>query len=268
VAQPLHISVQRTALRNGIQSDTGTGMENALLIGLSRQMAMTRDMATIANNLANMNTTAYKSESMLFEQYLMKDASENSPDETISFVQDVGQHRNTNDGTLQTTANPLDVAITGEGFFRVQTDAGIRYTRNGHFNLDTDGQLVTTAGDPVLSDAGAPISFANDENNISIARDGTVSTDQGQRGRLALVTFGNLQDMTTVGNSLLTTGQAELPAEDTRLVQGALEGSNVQPIVEMTNMIDVMRSYASAQKLIDQADQMRRQAIQELGTPA
>ena len=238
MAQPLHISVQRTALRNGIQSDTGTGMENALLIGLSRQMAMTRDMATIANNLANMNTTAYKSESMLFEQYLMKDASENSPDETISFVQDVGQHRNTNDGTLQTTANPLDVAITGEGFFRVQTDAG------------------------------APISFANDENNISIARDGTVSTDQGQRGRLALVTFGNLQDMTTVGNSLLTTGQAELPAEDTRLVQGALEGSNVQPIVEMTNMIDVMRSYASAQKLIDQADQMRRQAIQELGTPA
>ncbi len=96
----------------------------------------------------------------------------------------------------------------------------------------------------------------------------SISSDQGQRGKLAIVTFDNPQAMQTVGNSLLDTEQPELPAENTRLVQGVLEGSNVQPIVEMTNMIDVMRSYASAQKLIDQADQMRRQAIQELGTPA
>ncbi len=114
----------------------------------------------------------------------------------------------------------------------------------------------------------AAITFANDETGIAIARDGTISSDQGQRGKLAIVTFDNPQAMQTVGNSLLDTEQPELPAENTRLVQGVLEGSNVQPIVEMTNMIDVMRSYASAQKLIDQADQMRRQAIQELGTPA
>src|SRR5690606_22844031 len=144
----------------------GPDMENALLIGLSRQMAMSRDMATIANNLANMNTTAYKSEAMLFEQYLMPDASEDSLDKQITFVQDVGQHRDMRDGALQTTGNPLDVAIAGEGFFRVETEAGVLYTRNGHFNLNAEGQLVTSAGEPVLTDAGAAITFANDETGI------------------------------------------------------------------------------------------------------
>jgi len=243
-------------------------MENALLIGLSRQMAMTREMATIANNLANMNTTAYKSEAMLFEQFLMPDASEESAGGKIAFVQDYGQHRNMRDGAMQTTANPFDVAIAGEGFFRVQTETGVLYTRNGHFNLDAEGQLATSTGALVLTDAGTPIRFAQDESGISIARDGTISTDRGQRGKLAVVSFENPQDMRNVGDTMLDTAQAEIPVENTRLVQGALEGSNVQPIVEMTNMIDVTRSYASAQKLIDQADQMRRQAIQELGTAA
>lgn len=243
-------------------------MENALLIGLSRQMAMSREMATIANNLANMNTTAFKSEAMLFEQFMAKDASEESPDNVIRFVQDVGQMRNMRDGALQTTANPLDVAITGEGFFRVETETGILYTRNGHFNIDANRQLVTSNGDPVLTDAGGPITFAEDETGFTIARDGTISTDRGLRGKLAIVTFENPQAMNNVGDSMLSTAQAEVPAEKVRLVQGALEGSNVQPIAEMTNMIEVMRSYASAQKLIDQADQMRRKAIQDLGAAA
>ena len=243
-------------------------MENALLIGLSRQMAMARDMATIANNIANVNTTAFKSETMMFEQYLKTDASDMSPDKRIAFVQDVGQYRNTRDGALQTTGNPFDVAITGEGYFRIETENGVRYSRNGNFNLNNEGQLVTSAGHLVLTDAGAPIAFAQDETGITIARDGTISTDQGLRGRLAVVTFENTQDMRKTGESLFETAQQEVPAENIRLVQGALEGSNVNAILEMTNMIEVTRSYASAQKLIDQADQMRRQAIQQLGSPA
>ncbi len=119
-------------------------MDNAILIGLSRQSAMMRQMSVIANNLANMNTNGYKSESMIFDEFLMPVASEESPDKNLSFVQDLGQFRNVADGDMQTTGNPLDVAISGEGIFKIQTPQGMRYTRDGHFQLDGSGQLVTT----------------------------------------------------------------------------------------------------------------------------
>lgn len=243
-------------------------MENALLIGLSRQSAMMREMSTIANNLANMNTTAYKSQSMLFDEYLMPVASEDSPDKTLSFVQDYGQVRNLADGEMQMTGNPLDIAIAGEGMFKVQTPNGDQYTRNGHLQLDDTGQLVTSNGYPVLTTAGATLTFANDEKQITIARDGTVTTEAGERGKIALVTFPNLQDMKTTGDNLYTTTQTETPVTAPHMVQGSVEGSNVKSIVEMTNMIDVMRSYESAAKLVDAADNMRRQAISQIGNPS
>jgi len=243
-------------------------MENALLIGLSRQMAMERNMAIIANNLANMNTTGYKSESMLFDEYVMPVASEDSPDKSLSFVQDMGLNRNLADGKLDPTGNPFDVAISGDGYFRVQTDSGVRYTRNGHFSLDAEGRLVDVSGNPVLDDNGSVITFRPDEENITIARDGTISTDQGQRGKLGLVSFDNERLLTAAGGTLYTTDQTEVPVEKPHLVQGALEGSNVNAILQMTNMIDVTRSYASAQKLVDRADEMRREAITQLGQAA
>lgn len=239
-------------------------MDNALLIGLSRQSAMAREMSTIANNLANMNTTAYKTENTLFDEYLMPVAQENSPEKTLSFVQDYGQFRNMTDGELKSTGNPLDVAISGKGFFKVQTPDGTEYTRNGHFQLDGQGQLVTAEGYPVLTDAGTTISFASDEGQISIASDGTISTNRGQRGKLSLVSFDNVQDMKAMGNSNYSTTQTENPVKEPKFVQGSLEGSNVNAIAEMTNMIDVQRSYISAAKMVQAADDMRRQAISQI----
>lgn len=239
-------------------------MDNALLIGLSRQTAMAREMSTIANNLANMNTTAFKSQSMLFDEYLMPTATEDSQDKKLSFVQDYGQLRNLADGELKTTGNPLDVAIAGEGMFQIQTPQGTQYTRNGHFQTDDQGQLVTSQGYPVLTNSGTTLTFAADEGQISIASDGTVSSDRGQRGKLALVTFDNLQDMKANGDGLFSTTQTETPVENPHFVQGAIEGSNVNAIAEMTNMIDVQRSYISAAKLVQAADDMRRQAISQI----
>lgn len=244
-------------------------MENSLLIGLSRQMVMQREMATIANNIANMNTPSYKAETTLFEEFVMKNATEQSPDKTLSFVQDYGLTRDMTDGALQTTGNPLDVAITGEGFFKVQAaDGATLYTRNGHFQLDNQGQLINSNGDLVLSDAGSPIRFATDEKDISISRDGTISTSAGLRGKIAMVSFANTQDMKNEGNTLLSTTQAEIAPTNARLVQGAIESSNVKPIMEMTNMIEVQRSYESARKLIETADEMRSRAISTLGQAA
>jgi len=239
-------------------------MDNALLIGLSRQSAMAREMSTIANNLANMNTTGFKSSSMLFDEYLMPTASEDSPDKTLSFVQDYGQYRNMSDGEMKATGNPLDVAVYGEGMFSVQTQQGIQYTRGGHFQINDQGQLVTEGGMPVLGDSGSPLTFSKDEGTITIARDGTVTTDNGQRGKLGLVSFGNLQELKATGDGLYTTTQTPSPVTEPRLVQGSIEGSNVNSIVEMTNMIDVQRAYISAAKLVQTADDMRAKAISQI----
>jgi flagellar basal-body rod protein FlgF len=209
---------------------------------------------------------------MLFDEYVMPNASEQSPDKQLSFVQDYGQMRNLADGEMQTTGNPLDVAIAGSGMFKVQTPNGVRYTRNGHFQLDASGQLVTSNGYAVLTSSGGPVTFSSDETQITIAHDGTITTTRAgetnseqQRGKIALVDFANPQDMKSEGDNLLSTTQAEQQVTDPRMVQGSIEGSNVKPILEMTNMIDVMRSYESAQKLVDAADEMRRQAITQIG---
>lgn len=250
-------------------------MDNALLIGLSRQTSVMRGLAVVANNLANMNTTGFKSQSMLFEQFLMPIEGDPRTEKALAFVQDYGQFRNLTDGEMRATGNPLDVAINGEGMFKVETPQGVRYTRNGHFDLDATGQLVTSQGFPVLDESGAPIVFTTEEGNISIARDGTITTTRGglaasetELGKLALVAFENMQTLKNDGDNLFTTDQAEQPVERPALLQGSLEGSNVKPILEMTAMMAAMRSYQSAQDVVKAADDMRRQAISELGGPA
>ncbi|MDF1685266.1 MAG: flagellar basal-body rod protein FlgF [Parvibaculaceae bacterium] len=236
-------------------------MENSLLIGLSRQMTLRREMDVIANNLANMNTIGYKEETPVFEEFIMPTAKQDSADSTLSFVNDIGMYRNMADGGLTTTDNALDFALSGAGYFQVENEDGTFYTRNGHFQLNAQGQLSTPNGDLVLSDGGAPISFTADDGAIVVASDGTISTDNGQRGKLAIVTFENPREMRKIGSNLLQTGEEGQPAKATAVVQGALEASNVNAIEQMTSMIEVLRSYTSANKMIETAEDMKRKAI-------
>ena len=154
--------------------------------------------------------------------------------------------------------------FSGEGFFKVDTPQGVRYTRNGAFELDAQGRLVTGDGHPVLSGAGTGFTFGAEDGQIVISGDGTISTDQGQQGQLSLVTFEDERKLQKVGGTLLTTNQDELPVEKTSVLQGAVEGSNVQPILEMTNMISVMQAYQSANKIVEKNDELQRQAISTL----
>ena len=239
-------------------------MENALLIGMTRQMALRREMAVIANNLANVNTTGYKTEQLLFEEYMMPNASEASPDDTISFVRDYGMIRDTAPGRIEVSENPLDIAITGEGYFKVETPEGMRYTRNGAFQLDAQGRLVTGDGNPILSAGGTSFTFSIEDGPITISTDGTISTNQGERGQLSLVRFENERDMQKAGSTLLATDQVELPVKNPTLLQGAIESSNVQPILEMTHMISVMQAYQSANNIVEKSDELQRTAISKL----
>ena len=213
-----------------------------------------------------MNTTAYKGERMMFVEHLTRSKSDNFiSDQKLAFVRDVASYRNTDIGPIEQTNNPLDVAIHGEGYFVVQGPNDDRqYTRNGNFRLDNTGQLVTQAGQPVLTDAETPIFFAPEDTTITISGSGTVSTENGEVGKLAIVRFENDMDLQRAANGVYTTDQPEIFVEEPQVVQSALEGSNVEGILEMTRMIEVSRSYTQAKDLIDKEDERIRKAINEL----
>lgn len=239
-------------------------MEAAGYIALARQDALWRQMSSVAHNIANMNTAGFKREGMMFTEYVVKtDNQESLFDRRVAYPQDFGMVRDMADGPMQTTENPLDVAIQGEGFFAVETENGPRYTRNGHFKLDIDGQIVDTNGNPVLSNAGQPFFIAPNETQIEIARDGTVSTENGPIGQLQVVRFDNPRDMQLEGGHLLAPppGAQPQPVDRVQLSQGMIEQSNVDPITEITRMIKVQRSYESIQQMIDEENERQKEAI-------
>lgn len=240
-------------------------METTSYIALSRQSALRNEMSAIANNMANMNTTGYKGERMLFVDQVMRSRTDTSiADQGISYVRDIASFRDTTDGPISKTGNPLDLAINEDGYFSVQTSGGERYTRNGSFTMDAGGQLVTQQGDPVLTDAGTPVFFAPEDTQITFATDGTISTENGELGKLKIVTFANQQDMFRAEGGYFATNEQPTVIERPMIAQGMIEGSNVEPILEMARMMEVSRQYMSAQKMIDREDERIRRMVREL----
>ncbi len=235
-------------------------MENPSYVALSRQMVLQHRMDIIANNIANASTPAFKGERLMFAEYLAR----TSPAERLSYVRDVATVRDTGDGEMTHTGNTLDVALHGRGYFVVDTAQGTRYTRNGHLNLDAAGRLVTGQGHPVLGEGTRPLIIGPSAKSIDIARDGTVSTDNGVVGRIQIVRFANDQDLRQVGNGLYVSAQQPVPAADAAVVQGMVEESNVQPILEITRMIETVRAYQSTQRLIETEHDLQRESIRRL----
>jgi flagellar basal-body rod protein FlgF len=238
-------------------------METSILVALSRQDTLGRQLDVVANNLANMNTTAFKAERMMFTDYVMQaGAAGGATGNAITFVRDLATVRDPSEGKLEATGGDLDVALAGEGYLVVQTPAGERYTRDGHLRLDEAGQLVTDDGLPVLTHGGAPLLFDPQDTRIGIARDGTVSTEAGDLGRLRVVRFAHPERMLSVAGGLMTSDEKPEDVAAPVLLQGMLEGSNVQPIIEMERLIDLQRAYDQARVLIDREDDRIRKALQ------
>ena len=239
-------------------------MESPWLIAISHQVALKREMDAVGHNIANVNTPAYKAERMMFAEYLVRPQK----DAPMSFVQDMGMMRDLRDGPLTKTGNPLDLAITGDGYFIVQADNGQRYTRSGRFQLDADGQITNQLGQPVLSGAGQPVIIPPGTTNISIAPDGTVSAGTEVVGTIGIVTFDDPRAMKREANNLYATDAAPGQAENARVLQGMLEESNVNAIQELTTMIEIHRAYEKNQRVLqDEHDRMRR-AIGQIAAPA
>jgi len=242
-------------------------MENTSYIALSRQAGLRRQMNVVANNLANMSTHGYKAGQMMFVEHLTKSkGGDNLLTPKMAYVRDIATMTDTKPGALETTGNPLDLAIQGEGFLVVQTPEGERYTRNGRLQLDNGGQLVNQLGHPVLAQGGAPLIFAPEDTEIVVSRDGTVSTNNGELGKLRVVRFENDQELDRTSGAQFTTNE-DNPAEDIaqpEIIQGAVEGSNVQPILEMANMISVHRAYDGVKSFIEREDERQRTMIRSL----
>jgi flagellar basal-body rod protein FlgF len=248
-------------------------MQNTLLIGLSRQAALERQLDVVANNIANVNTAGYKADRTLFEEFLTSGAHEDNfaaTDRRPSYVQDRGTFRDFSPGPPEQTKNPLDVAIDGSAFLVVQTPAGERYTRDGGLQLNNQGQLVTIAGNPVLG-TGGPIVFQPTDHDINITPDGTVTVVEGNsrtdsiRGKLRLVKFTDAQKLLKEGLNLYTAGQGSAQPDAKSLVrQGYIEKSNVNAVAEMSRMMEVTRAYTQLSTLLQQQSDLHKTAIQQL----
>lgn len=241
-------------------------MDNALRIGLSRQMALKTRMNVIANNLANINTAGFKRDTVHMEEFRMPVAQMTElrgRDKALSYVHDRAVLNNMNAGSMKQSGNELDVAINGKGWFSINTPSGERYTRNGEFKLNNEGTLVTNDGFPVLG-SGGPISFGPNETQITIARDGTISSSEGVKGQIRVVTFNEEQNLNKEGFNLFKTDEQPTPVEQPNLMQGMVEGSNVKPVLELTTMIETTRAYVNQAQLLKKSEELKTDAMNKL----
>ena len=243
-------------------------MDNALYVGLSRQMVLKREMDIVANNIANADTNGFKVESLLTTETPGPPAFTLEGPKPIKFVAANGVARDFGQGALRRTDAPLDMAVEGKGFFKVTTKDGDRFTRDGHFRMDDQGRLVTQAGDPVTDDGGGEITIDPQKGGeITVSEDGIVSQGSERVAKIGVYQFANLGALDKAGGNLYQNASNQQPtaATDAKVRQGMLEGSNVNSIIEITRMIEVSRAYEQVTQMMSAESDLTRNSIARLG---
>jgi flagellar basal-body rod protein FlgF len=242
-------------------------MDNALYVGLSRQMTLRRELDIVANNIANANTTGFKVEELMVRTEPAKPARTAGGTNPVKFVLDDGVARDFGQGALSQTGGDFDLALEGQGFFKVGTAGGERYTRDGRFTMNPEGKLVTQNGQSVLDDGGGEILLDPLKGPVNIARDGTVSQGAELIGKIAVVRPTDLASFRKDGDNLYrnTTNDTPQAAPNAAIHQGMLEASNVQSITQITKLIEVSRAYESVAKMMDQTSELSRSAVERMG---
>ena len=244
-------------------------MDISSYVLLSHEQALRRKLDVAANNMANMSTAGFKREQPVFKEYVERqdDAAVDAARNT-SYVLDVGQVHDTAAGSFEATGNPLDVMIDGPGYLSVETaDGGTAYTRAGYVKVLEGGDLATAGGQRILGEGGKPINVPpEDATNLSVTADGTVSGKTGPLGRIAVTVFDDERGVDPRGDGLFDAANGrELTAAETKLRSGGIESSNVQPIVETTNMVEILRAYQTSMAMSQSLSDMRKSAIDRLG---
>jgi flagellar basal-body rod protein FlgF len=237
-------------------------MDLAGYVALTRQSGLLKEMQSVANNIANISTAGFRREGVLFAEAVRALPTEGG---SVAMTEARGRWTDAGRGVLQQTDGVLDLAIEGEGFFRVMTPEGERLTRAGAFTRNGEGDVVTADGHLLLDEGGGPINIPFEAEAIAVGADGTLAVN-GQPAAMVGVVLAEDQTLLFRETGVLFRYDGEVaPAEDARIVQGFLEGSNVSAVSEMARMIEVQRAYEYGQKLLDREDERIRAAIRTLG---
>ncbi len=242
-------------------------MDSPGYIVLSRMTAQLRAQAVTANNLANADTPGFRLSRPVFAEHEQQQRfTQRIPGgRAVDYAWDRATWRDTAPGVITRTGNPLDVAIQGEGFFAVETARGERYTRAGRFTVGSDGRLMDQQGNAVLNEAGNPIAIAANDTRIEVRGDGSIISENGSLGRLRVVRFDNNQTLRAEGERLFdAAGQQPQAIARPTVMQGAVEGSNVQPVIEITRMMAEVREFQMATQFADREGERLSTAIDRI----
>jgi len=257
-------------------------MSGSIYMAATGALASEKRLQILANNLANVNTVGFKKDRGRFRAFDLSEALNNrtqpvnwNRSQAPAYWMQYSSYTDFSSGEMKKTGNPFDLALTGRGFFCVQTPDGVRYTRRGDFTVDSDEVLVTQEGWPVLGQGGEiQIKLAKpseEKREFSVSEDGFVTVDGSQVDRLRLVDFTNSSGLEKAGHGFyraVNPNALEDMDEDFRVSQGFLELSNVDVVRMMTEMIEVLRGYESYQKTMRSIDDMNAKLINDVGRSA
>ena len=241
-------------------------METATTVALSRLIAQQRAMDVTATNLANMGTPGFKAERTLFADWLSPQTDVDAPrgDKVVAYTQDRATYRSQTVGPLNHTANSLDLAIAGDGYFTVQTQQGPRLTRAGRFSLQRNGTIGDSEGNALLDVAGQPVRLSPADTSIHVTGSGIIASENGRIGKIGVVRATDPNRMQAQGDSMFTADTPTTLIANPHIVQGALEDSNVQPVEETTRMIGQLRDFQFVTQFVQAESDREKAAIDKL----
>lgn len=241
-------------------------LDNTTYIALSRLDTQQRAMDVIANNIANANTDGFKAGRTLFSDFISQQHGVTAPvgGKSLAYTQDRATYLDQKDGSLTSTGNPLDVALNGPGFFTVSTPSGPRLTRSGKFGMLSDGRIADAGGNVVLSTTGSPLQLSPADKQIRISADGTISTENGPVGQLGVVSVDDTNQLVAEGGRLYRAKAGTTAVTQPKVIQGMVEGSNVQPIFELTRMMQTQRDFQFVSQFVESEGQRQQSAIDKI----
>jgi flagellar basal-body rod protein FlgF len=237
-------------------------MDLAGYVALTRVSSLANELQSVANNIANLSTTGYRREGVVFAEMVKALPVEGG---SVAMTEARGRYFDSLQGSLEETGGTLDLAIEGDGYFTVMTPAGERLTRAGAFTRNADGIVVNMDGHPLLDEGGGEIAIPFEAKSIGVSADGTMSVDGEPLARVGVVTVEDQTKLFREAGVLFRADEAPVPVENGRVLQGFLEQSNVNPVAELARMVDVQRAYEYGQKLMDQEDERIRLVVRTLG---